>query len=314
MRKPPNIALLGADDPLGEAILRLLSEREIEVGEIYPLTFSETEGCVSARGVEIPLIEASGFDWPSADWLINASRSAAAERLAGQAAQAGCRTIGLGSGAEEAGHTRLAGALSVAVQRVLAPIHPVAPLQRVSVVAMLPVAAAGEAGVAELASQTRALFAMESAEPEVFPLQMAFNLIPQVGVIDSDGGTRIERDTAEEIRELLGLPVLPVSVTAIWAPMFYGAALTVHAVCEHAIDIAALRLRLTGQAGVTLMEADLPGGVPTPATDALDSEGVFVGRFRSGGGDRDLAMWLVVDMTRLEAARIVDCLENFIEK
>lgn len=314
MRKPANIALLGADDPLGETFLRLLSERDTEVGEVYPLSLSDSDGCATVRGEELPLQEASGFDWTGAGILVNASRAAAARRFEADAAAAGCRVIafaraGTGDGAA------LDDALVVALHRVLAPIRLDTALAAVSVVAMLPVAAAGEAGIAELAAQTRALFAMETPEPEVFPLQIAFNLIPQVDAIDQDGGSAAERETAVRLGRLLGTPDLPVSVTAVWAPLFYGAALAVHATTQSAVDVEAVRARLAGHAGLTLMDSALPGGVATPATDAQDSDMVFVSRLRPGDqAGMSLDMWLVFDLTRLEATLLVDRLENLIEK
>jgi len=315
VRQPPNIALLGADDPLGEAILRLVSERDIEVGEVYPLSLSESDGCVTVKGEELPLLDVAEFDWRQADLLIDAVRSPAARRLAAAAAAAGCRVIGLGDGGDAGGRTAVAGGLSVAVHRALAPIQRIAALESVALTAMLPVAMAGEAGVAELAAQTRALFAMESPEPEAFPLQIAFNLVPQVGAPLADGSVPFESSVAAELKTLLGHPDLSVSVLAIWAPLFYGTGVAVHAVTGGEVDLAALRRALAGPDGVTLMDVVLPGGVPTPATDALDSDTVFVGRLqRSVDSPRRFSMWLVADMTRLEATSVVDYLENLIEK
>ncbi|MDD3528483.1 MAG: Asd/ArgC dimerization domain-containing protein, partial [Gallionellaceae bacterium] len=312
--KPLNIALLGADDPLGEAVLRLLSERDIELGELFPLSMAESDGCVTLRGEELPLLEVAGFDWTRADVLLNATRAPAAGRIESSAALAGCRVIGLGQG-DAPGRIAVEGGLAVALQRVLAPLRQEAGLAALAVTAMLPVAAAGEAGVAELAGQTRALFAMESIEPEAFPLQIAFNLIPQVGAIGMDSASSLERDTAAELRTLLDSSGLPVSLTAIWAPLFYGAALTVHASTAAAVDLAALRARLADLPGVTCMDTGLPGGVATPATDAQDSEAVFVGRLRAGADPQhDVSMWLVLDLMRLEAARLVDRLENLFER
>ena len=315
MRKPANIALLGADDPLGEAILHLLSEREVELGEVFPLSLSESDGCATVRGEEIPLRDVTEFDWSQADILVNAVRSVAASRIEAIAAQAGCRVIGFGQGAGAGGRLALEGGVSIALHRVLAPIQQDAALTSVTAVAILPVAVAGEAGVAELAAQTRALFSMEKPEPEVFPLQIAFNLIPQVGHLQPDGSSQMEQDVAQEVRTLLDRPELPVSVTALWAPLFYGAGVTMHATVREGVDIERLRKRLARQDGVTLMDASLPGGVATPGTDAQDSDGVFVSRIRLGAdGHRDVAMWLVIDMVRLEATRAVDCVENLIEK
>ncbi|TCJ18561.1 hypothetical protein EZJ19_02280 [Parasulfuritortus cantonensis] len=310
-----NVAVLGADDPLGTAFLRLLSERDVEFGEVFPLTLAETEGCATVRGEELPLLDVVGFDWSRVDVLVNASRAVAAELSERTAADAGCRILGLGRGAAGIARVSVEGALAIALQRVLAPVQAGAGLRAVNAVAMLPVAVAGEAGIAELAGQTRALFAMETVEPEAFPLQIAFNLIPQVGAVQADGGSHLEQDTAGELRQLLDNRDLAVSVTAVWAPMFYGAGVAVHASVAGDLDLESMRARFADLPGVTLMDTAVPGGVATPATDAQDSDAVFVSRVRAGADARhDLAMWLVFDVTTLEAARLVDGLENLIEK
>lgn len=313
MRAPPDIAVLGADDPLGEAVLRLIGEQALEVGALYPLSLEPSEGCVSARGEALPLMPVDGFDWSQVRLLVNASRSAAATRFESLARAHGCAVLGLG--ATEAGRVGIGNGLSLALTRVFQALRPLSELARVTVTAMLPVAVAGEAGIAELANQTRALFAMETLDPEVFPVPIAFNLVPQVGGFTETAARAFELDVAEALRQGLDRPSLPVAVTAVWAPLFYGAALSVDFATEKPLEATTLRATLARAAGLTLMDADLPGGVATPATDAQDSATVFLSRLReTHPGGRDHGMWLVIDMTRLEAARMVEQLENLIEQ
>lgn len=311
----PNIALLGADEPLGEAILRLLDERGIELGGLFPLSLEETDTCVNVDGDEVPVQSAAGFDWRQAPVVVSASRSAAALRHEQSAASHGCRVAGFGPPDAVAGKTVLSGALALAMHRVLSALADPGDLLGVDAMVTLPVSFAGRQGVDELVDQTRGLFAMESPEPGVFPLQIAFNLIPQVGALSDLEDSVAERELSGQLRALLALPDLPVGVTAVWAPLFYGATVSLHVVLNGEQDVAKLRARLAKSEGITMMDANLPGGVPTPATDAQDSEEVFVGRFRGAAGQPGrIAMWLVVDITRLEAAQIVDWLENLIEK
>ncbi len=314
MPRPPNIALLGAADPCGEAVLRLIEERDCGVGEVYLLDAAESDCSVTVRGTEIPVQTAAGFDWAQVDVLLSASRAAAAHRIEAAAMAAGCGVIGLG-GTESGRRIRVPGAMSRAVRRVLAPVASAAGLARVDVFAALPVSLAGQAGIDELAGQTRSLFAMEGPEPEVFPLQMAFNLIAQAGPILADGASTYEAEAQLELRQSLRLPDLPVTVTASWAPLFYGGAMAVHGRAGAGLDTTRLRQWLAACDGVTLMDTDMPGGVPSPATDAQDSENVFVGRVRVMPDQPSrFALWLVIDMARLEAAGIVRALEISIEK
>ena len=108
---------------------------------------------------------------------------------------------------------------------------------------------------------------------------------------------------------------MPVMVTATWAPMFYGAALAIHGTTARDCCRADLRAWLSEAPGVTVMDEALLGGVPTPYTEAQEDDGVFVGRLRTeSAGGRRFALWMVCDAIRLEAAQIVDQIENLIEK
>lgn len=310
-----SVALLGADEPLGGEILRLLDERRIPVGPLFPLSLEESDGCVTIMGAEEPLHPAVEFDWAQARIVVSASRSAAAEAFENAAIEAGCKVVCVGAQAQELpGRSVLSGALVTALSRVLCPIDREAGLESVDVAAMLPAAALGQDGVAELVEETRALFAMESREPNLFPIPLAFNLIPQTAVSAETADSALERDVALAMRGLLGRDDLPFSMTAVWAPVFYGASLAVHLATGKVVDLERMHALLAGSDDVVLMNADLAGGVPTPVTDAQESEAVFVGRLRQPGSQaKRLALWLVVDMMRLEAAKIVDLLEKWIE-
>jgi len=195
----------------------------------------------------------------------------------------------------------------------LEPVQRQAGLARVDACLFVPASMAGRAGVEELAGQTRSLFSMEQVEPEVFPLRMAFNLIPQVGNMDAEGHTDLELETEHALRQLLGED-LPVQVTALWVPVFYGAAALLHCESNKPLEQDSLKKWLGQADKVVVMDEVLPAGIPTPATDAEDSEEVFVGRIRVDARQPDrFSLWLVMDAVRLEAAQYVSVLENLIE-
>jgi aspartate-semialdehyde dehydrogenase len=292
-----DLAVLGADDPLGECVLRLLEEREVAVGKLYPLTLNDVETTVGFAGRDWPCMTEREFDFSLAQALVVATRATAARRLAEQAvaARPAMPVVGVGG---------IHPAPAVAVARVLRVIDAVAGLQGAEAFVALSVAMAGKVGVDELSEQTRGLFNLASPEPEVFPLQIAFNLMP---LPDQE----YDATLAEATRRLLGKS-LAVGYSSIHAPMFFGAAVMLHARTEQPADLAKLRQALTRAEGVTLMEADIPAGIPTPATDAADSDDVFIGRIQAT--ENHLKLWLVFDPIRLEAAQIVAVVENWIDK
>lgn len=309
MSDRPAIALLGADEPLGSEILRLIEERDLEVGLIYPLTLAESDGCVTVMGAEEPLIAAGEFEWRQAAIVVSASRSAEAAALEAAATGVGLRVAGAGQ-AEDADSP-----LAAVLARVLSPVERDFGLDSVDVTAILPVASFGQQGINELVEETRALFAMESRESELLAVPIAFNLVPQSGASETLKDSTLELDTIAALRSRLGKAELAVTVTALWAPVFYGVSISLHVGLSSDAGLDALQACLARAEGVVLMDSDLPGVVPTPVTDAQESEAVFAGRLRLAGNQpRRAALWLVADMARLEAAKIVDSLEKLIEK
>jgi aspartate-semialdehyde dehydrogenase len=315
--KPLSIALIGGDEPLAEAVLRLLEEREIETGRLFPLAEDQPDASITYRGEEIPLLDAAGFDWKSADLAILASRGSGARRHVDVAAKAGLPVLGVDDPAWQGRHPDLpfASGPAVAVSRIAALLARQAGLAAIHASLNLPMSQFGKAGIEELSNQARALFSLEPVEADVLPPRIAFNLVPQAAESRQLAASQYERGIEASVRHLLDRETLPVLAFACWVPVFYGHSAVLHVTTETDLDIDALRSLFGQAAGVTLMDEPLPGGVPTPATDALDSEDIFVGRVRVNAGDvRQLSLWLVFDGLRLEAAQIAASLENLIEK
>ncbi len=295
-----DLAVLGADDPLGGAVLQILGERDVPIGRLHPLTLREPDGNVVFRGQDWPCDPAEGFDFGQVQAVLVTSRSPAAASLLNDVrARRPAMPVLLADD--------IAPAPAQAVARVLNSIAALGGLVSADAFVSLPAAHAGQDGVEELANQARGLFNMESPEPEVFPLQIAYNLIPHGSGMDAPSYESAL--TAATARIAAGVTA---AFSVVWAPLFFGAAISLHARTASVLDIQSLRNALGRQDGITLMETELPAGTPTPATDAQGSEAVFVGRIRV---EETLAkLWLVFDPIQLEAARMVDVVENWIDK
>lgn len=294
-----DLAVLGADDPLGEALLRALEEKELAIGRLRPLTLGEeTESGVTWQGSDWPCEGLAGFDPAQVQAVVCANASAAATRQMQAWNQARPHMPMIGPEA-------ITPAIALAVSRVLKALTALAGPVQADAFCTLPASLAGKAGIDELANQSKALFNLEAPESECFPLQLAFNVLPQGQCLTEDYLERCVQACRAEVKGA------EVRFSAIWTSVFYGATVLLHARAEQPVDAEALREALRHRGDVTLMEADIAAGMPTPATDAADSDDVFVGRIAVSG--QGVRFWLVFDPLRLEAVQLAAAVENWID-
>lgn len=295
-----DLAVLGADAPLGEAVLTILDEREVPIGQLFALTLDEPEASVNFRGEDWPCLAAAEFDFTRAQALIVTGRGTRyadlVERIRSQRPTMPILVA-----------DTLDPSAALIAARVIKPIAALAGVASAEAFVTLPVSLSGKEGVDELVQQTRGLFNMESPDPEVFPQQIAFNLLPRVREKHlPDYEEQLARTTARLANGVR------VGFSAVTGPLFFGAAMALHVRAAQTLDAAALLNALQHQEGITLMQDDHPAAMPTPATDALGSQDVFVGRIRLDGDD--CRLWLVFDPITLDAAQMAESVENWIDK
>ncbi|WP_084101700.1 aspartate-semialdehyde dehydrogenase [Demequina sp. NBRC 110051] len=200
---------------------------------------------------------------------------------------------------------------TMAAMPTLKALHEEAGLKRLIVSTYQAVSGSGVAGVAELATQARAVIddaeklalngdAAEFPEPGVYVEPIAFNVLPFAGdlVGDDSNETVEERKLIDESRKILGLPELRVSGTCVRVPVFSGHSLSVNAEFERPLSPARAYEILAAAPGVVVEE------IPTPLKGA-GQDPTYVGRIRQDTGvddGRGLALFIVGDNLRKGAA------------
>jgi len=148
-----------------------------------------------------------------------------------------------------------------------------------------------------------ALLGGRKASGRSFGRPIAFNVIPQVDALEADGSSREEHRLLHETRRVLGLPGLAINATAVRVPVFFGHSLAVHVSFERDVSTAAAIDMLRRSMGIEVIEASSKAQFPTPATEALAPDHVYVGRVRRDPTrDRSLNFWVVADNVRKCAA------------
>ena len=319
MTTPLDIAVIGATGSVGETLVQILEELSFPVATLYLLASMESAGSsVMFAGKKLKVREVDSFDFAQVKLAFFAAGPAVSRSFAGKAEQAGCTVIDLSGGLEdalpvvpEANAERLDGlalparisspsAAAVALAVALAPLKGLMEIERVQVMAALAVSAQGREAVNELARQTAELLNARPLEPRFFDRQVAFNLLPQVGAVDEQGHSALERRLVVELRELLGLADLKISVTCIQVPVFFGDSFSVALQSRAPVDLAAVNQALDSADSLELVE---PEDYPTPVGDAVGQDVVYVGRVRHGVDEPEqLNLWLTTDNLRKGAA------------
>lgn len=185
----------------------------------------------------------------------------------------------------------------------LAPLHRAVGIERINVATYQSVSGAGRSAMEELGRQTAALLRFADPEPERFPTQIAFNLIPQIDDFLDNGYTREEMKLVWETRKILDDARIEVNPTAVRVPVFYGHSEAVHIETREPISPEAARALLEAAPGVVVVDERRAGGWPTPVTHASGTDPVYVGRIRRDiSHPRGLNLWVVSDNIRKGAA------------
>jgi aspartate-semialdehyde dehydrogenase len=140
-------------------------------------------------------------------------------------------------------------------------------------------------------------------EPEVYPVQIAFNVIPHGGDFLDNGYTSEEMKLVWETRKILGDETIGVNATVVRVPVFYGHSEAVAIETRDKLGAAEARELLRNAPGIELVDEPRAGGYPTPVTHASGRDPVYVGRIREDlSHPRGLNLWIVADNIRKGAA------------
>ena len=196
----------------------------------------------------------------------------------------------------------------------LFPLHQRFGLKTVIASSYQAVSGSGQHGIAELEAQVRAVVDGHPVVKNVYPHQIAFNLLPQIDSFAENGYTKEELKMLNEGRKILSLPELKVTCTCVRVPVYRSHSIAVTAQFEKPVDVETARSAYEGKPGVALMDNPAEGVWPTPL-DSTNGDTCYVGRMRMDMAiDNALTLWVVGDQVRkgaaLNAVQIAELLVN----
>jgi aspartate-semialdehyde dehydrogenase len=322
--KPLSVAVVGATGVVGGTMIRMLLERRFPIGELRLLASARSVGkVIDVEGTQYTVGEATPDAFDGVDIALFSAGGDTSKTLAPEAAKRGATVIDNSSAwrmdpdvplvvsqvnpddlERHEGIIANPNCSTMQLVPVLMALRDAVGLERVIVDTYQAVSGTGAKAIKELQAQVEAHVGGAPLEAAVYPHQIAFNALPQVDVFLDNGYTKEEWKLVTESRKILHLPDLRVSSTAVRVPVFVAHSEAVHVETREPITPDRARTLFAAVPGVVVQDDPATSTYPL-ATDAADSDEIYVGRVRqdeSIEGGRGLAFWVVSDNLRKGAA------------
>jgi len=318
-----NVAVVGATGAVGQTMLDILAERKFPIAELTLLASSRSAGTViNHQGKDYVVQDLDDFDPAGLDIALFSAGGDTSLAHAPRFAEAGCYVVDNSSAWRMDPTIALVvpevnpHALNMArenkiianpncstIQMVVAlkPLHDAVPIERVVVSTYQAVSGAGGKAMDELAKQTGQLLNAQSADVNVFPARIAFNVIPHIDDFMADGYTKEERKMMDETVKILESDIA-VTATTVRVPVFYGHSEAVNITFSGPMNAEKARGLLADFDGVCVVDDPSGEDYPMP-TEAAGTDPVWVGRIRDDQScPNSLHLWVVADNVRKGAA------------
>lgn len=180
------------------------------------------------------------------------------------------------------------------IQMVVAlkPLNDIAKIKRVVVSTYQSVSGGGKPAMDELFQQTRHFYMNDQANPDIFPKQISFNVIPQIDKFMDDGMTKEEWKMVVETNKIMGTNI-NVCANCVRVPVSIGHSEMVNVEFESPLSPKDAMKAWNKARGVTVIDLDSDLGYVTPVEIAGEDD-VFVSRVRADNSvEYGLNFWCV---------------------
>lgn len=316
------VAVVGATGNVGHEMLSILHERNFPASEVIALASSRSVGReVSYGDKNLKVQDLAAFDFTGVDIVLSSPGAKVSAEFAPRAAKAGAIVIDNTSywrmdpdvplvvpevnpeAINDAKKGIIANPNCSTIQMVVAlkPLHDAAKIKRVVVATYQSVSGSGKEAMDELFNQTKGIYVNQKPEPEVYPKQIAFNVIPQIDTFMDDGMTKEEWKMVVETKKILD-KAIKVCASCVRVPVFIGHSEMVNVEFEGELSASDARKIWRKAPGVSIIDEDSELEYVTPH-EIQGEDNVFISRIREDASvENGLNFWCVADNLRKGAA------------
>lgn len=309
------VGIVGATGAVGQELIRLLIERDFPARELKLYSSARSAGSrIDFNGREFLVEEATPEIFSDLDIALFSAGGEITKTLAPQAVERGCVVIDNSSAfrmdpevpliipeinphtaADHKGLIANPNCSTAVALMGLYPLHRLFGVKRFFAATYQAVSGTGAAAIKELDKQTRDWVEGNEIVNEVYPHQIAFNVLPHVDIFLEDGYTREELKMRNESAKIMEVPDLRVSCTCVRVPVFRAHSVAINAEFEKTVDLEEARRAIAGFPGSELVDDPENNGYPMP----LDYQGKIpcgVGRLRKDSAfDNGISFWVTGD-------------------
>lgn len=312
------IGILGATGAVGRQMLECIEERNIAADEIRLFASARSAGkTLKYKDTDLVIQEADEKAFEGLDYVLGAVSNAYSKQYMPMIKKAGAVYIDNSSafrldddvplvvpeinGEDALKHNGVIAnpnCSTIITMMAVAPIARISPIQKITATTFQAVSGAGIGGFHELNDQVQAIQKGEEPQIKVFPQQIAFNCIAEIGSYNDNGYTTEEMKMQNEGRKILHLPGLKVTCTCVRVPVYRSHSISASVVTEEKVTVDQARQAIAEADGVKLVEDHVPAPLETSNQDI-----VYVGRIREDlCEEKGLALWCCGDQIRKGAA------------
>jgi aspartate-semialdehyde dehydrogenase len=303
--RSPNLAVVGATGAVGTEMISCLEQRQFPLSRLRLFASARSAGRqLLYRGRPLPVDVCTEEAFSGTDIALLSAGSAASRRFIPSAVRAGAIAIDNSSafrmdqdvplivpevnvGLISSHRGIISSPNCVAIIAVVAlwPLHCAFGLRRPIASTYQAASGAGAAAMEELRASTRAALSGQYYEPRALRHRYAFNLYSHDTAIDPQTGSNEEELKVErDLRKIMSLADLPISVTCIRVPVLRAHAISLTAEFDRSLTADAAREALGVAPGIRVVDDRVNNHFPMPIEASGQGE-VLVGRLRQDSSD-----------------------------
>lgn len=322
MNAKPHVAVVGATGAVGIEMIKTLEKRQFPAGKLTLLASVRSVGRqLKFRGEDVTVKELTKDAFTGIDIALFSAGGSISKKFAPLAAQAGCVVVDNSSAfrmdaavplvvpeinaADIKGHKGIIAnpnCTTAITLMALYPLHAAFGCRRIFASSYQAVSGTGAKAIAELERQVDQIVKGQPVTKDVYPHQIAFNVLPHVDSFLPTGYTKEEMKMENEGRKIMHHPAFRASVTCVRVPVYRSHSVAVSAEFEKPVTVDAARDVLRNSPGLDLVDEPENRKYPMPLFTS-EKYNCEVGRIRKDCAlDNGLCFWVSGDQLLKGAA------------